>query len=54
VLDWNGFALVPTIHPSAILRMEPDDRDAALDAFVTDLETIAACGEEHRPDRHRT
>jgi DNA polymerase len=54
VLDWNGFALVPTIHPSAILRMETDDRDAALDAFVADLETIAAFGEEHRPDRHRT
>src|SRR6185437_15336750 len=29
VLDWAGLALVPTIHPSAILRLEPDERDAA-------------------------
>ena len=35
-------ALVPTIHPSAILRMEPDERDAALDAFVADLKVAAA------------
>ena len=26
-----------TIHPSAILRMEPDEKDAAFDAFVADL-----------------
>ena len=42
VLDWQGFALVPTIHPSAILRMEPEDRDAAMDAFVADLQVAAA------------
>ena len=42
VLDWAGLALVPTIHPSAILRMEPDERDAALDAFVADLKVAAA------------
>jgi DNA polymerase len=42
VLDWEGFALVPTIHPSAILRMEPDERDAAFDAFVADLKVAAA------------
>ena len=42
VLDWEGLALVPTIHPSAILRMEPDERDAALDAFVADLKVAAA------------
>jgi len=41
VLDWEGFALVPTIHPSAILRMEPDEKDAALDAFVADLQVAA-------------
>ena len=41
VLDWQGLALVPTIHPSAILRMEADERDAALGAFVADL-TVAA------------
>jgi DNA polymerase len=42
VLDWAGLALVPTIHPSAILRLDPDDRDAALAAFVADLEVAAA------------
>jgi DNA polymerase len=42
VLDWQGVALVPTIHPSAILRMEPAEKDAALDAFVADLEVAAA------------
>jgi DNA polymerase len=42
VLDWEGLTLVPTIHPSAILRMEPDERDAALDAFAADLEVAAA------------
>jgi uracil-DNA glycosylase len=42
VLDWEGYALVATIHPSAILRMDPGDRDAGLDALVADLEVIAA------------
>lgn len=42
VLDWEGYALVPTIHPSAILRMEPDERDDALQAFVADLAVAAA------------
>jgi uracil-DNA glycosylase len=42
VLDWAGLALVPTIHPSAILRMEADERDAALAAFVADLKVAAA------------
>lgn len=42
VVDWEGFALVPTIHPSAILRMEPDEKDAALDALVADLKVAAA------------
>ena len=42
VLEWAGVALVPTIHPSAILRMEPDERDAAFDAFVADLRVVAA------------
>ena len=42
VLDWEGLALVPTIHPSAILRMEPDERDAVLEAFVADLRVAAA------------
>ena len=42
VLDWKGSALVPTIHPSAILRMDPGDRDAAFDDFVADLRVAAA------------
>jgi DNA polymerase len=42
VLDWEGFALVPTIHPSAILRLDPGERDAAFDALVADLEVVAA------------
>jgi uracil-DNA glycosylase family protein len=42
VLDWEGSALVPTIHPSAILRMDPGDRDAAFDEFVADLCVAAA------------
>ena len=42
VLDWQGYALVPTIHPSAILRMEPDERDAGLDDLVADLRVVAA------------
>ena len=39
---WLDAELVPTIHPSAILRLEPDERDAALDAFVADLTVAAA------------
>jgi uracil-DNA glycosylase len=42
VLEWEGFALVPTIHPSAILRLEADERDAAFDALVADLTVVAA------------
>ena len=42
VLEWEGVALVPTIHPSAILRMEPEERDAAFDALVADLRVAAA------------
>jgi uracil-DNA glycosylase len=42
VLDWEGYALVPTVHPSAILRLDADERDAALDALVADLRVAAA------------
>jgi DNA polymerase len=42
VLDWEGFALVPTVHPSAILRLDPGDRHAAFDALVADLKVAAA------------
>ena len=34
MLKWEGFALVPTVHPSAILRLVPGERDAAFDALV--------------------
>jgi uracil-DNA glycosylase family protein len=30
-----------TVHPSSILRGDPDDREAALDALVKDLEKVA-------------
>ena len=33
---------VVTVHPSAILRTPPEDRDAAYAAFVADLEVAAA------------
>ncbi|MHC1557311.1 UdgX family uracil-DNA binding protein [Actinomycetospora sp. C-140] len=39
---WNDLTLVPTIHPSAILRADPDrgqDRDEMFAGFVTDLRT---------------
>ncbi|MGI5132022.1 UdgX family uracil-DNA binding protein [Pseudonocardia sp. CA-107938] len=39
--DWNGRQLVPTVHPSSILRGRPEQRDEALAAFVADLEVIA-------------
>ncbi len=41
VLEWAGVALVPTVHTSAILRLDPDDRDAAFDALVADLAVAA-------------
>src|SRR5919199_1884790 len=42
VLDWEGHALVPTVHPSAILRLDAEERDAAFDALVADLTVAAA------------
>ena len=42
VLEWEGVALVPTVHPSAILRLDPGERDAAFDALVADLKVVAA------------
>ena len=30
-----------TVHPSSILRGDPDDRDAAMEAFVEDLKKVA-------------
>lgn len=39
--DWEGHQLVPTIHPSAILRGSREERAAAMDAFVADLAVAA-------------
>jgi DNA polymerase len=41
VLEWEGYALVPTVHPSSILRGEPEQREAAFDALVADLRVVA-------------
>jgi len=38
---WNDLQLVPTIHPSAILRTPPAERDAAVAELVADLTTVA-------------
>jgi uracil-DNA glycosylase family protein len=45
VLAWEGHDLVPTVHPSSILRGEPAQREAAFEALVADLRVAAA----HRP-----
>jgi uracil-DNA glycosylase family protein len=36
--------VVATVHPSAILRGPPDDREKAFDAFVADLCVVAGLG----------
>jgi uracil-DNA glycosylase len=41
VLEWEGHRLVPTVHPSSILRGPPEARDDALDALVADLRVAA-------------
>jgi uracil-DNA glycosylase len=45
VLEWAGYDLVPTVHPSSVLRGEPEQREAAFDALVADLRVVA----ERRP-----
>ena len=35
-------AVTATVHPSSILRGEPEERDANFDAFVRDLEVVAS------------
>jgi uracil-DNA glycosylase family protein len=42
VLDWEGFRLVPTVHPSSVLRGPPETREEALAALVRDLGVAAA------------
>jgi uracil-DNA glycosylase len=34
--------VIATVHPSSILRGEPEDRQAAMDAFVADLRVVAS------------
>jgi len=41
VLEWEGHLLVPTVHPSSILRGPPESREEALSALVADLEVVA-------------
>ncbi|WP_308283315.1 UdgX family uracil-DNA binding protein [Pseudonocardia nigra] len=41
VLDWEGYQLVPTVHPSSILRGPAEKRAEAMDALVADLEVAA-------------
>jgi DNA polymerase len=41
VLDWEGFRLVPTVHPSSILRGPAEKRDEGLAALVRDLRVAA-------------
>ncbi len=38
---WHDLQLVPTVHPSAILRTPPPDRDAAMADLIADLTTVA-------------
>jgi uracil-DNA glycosylase family protein len=41
VLVWEGYQLVPTVHPSAILRGPPEAREEAMDALAADLTVVA-------------
>jgi uracil-DNA glycosylase family protein len=49
VLDLDGRAVVATIHPSAVLRVqEPADRDEQFGGFVADLRRAAEVEKERR------
>lgn len=37
---WGADAFVATIHPSSILRMDAEDRTAAIDGLVADLAVV--------------
>jgi hypothetical protein len=39
-----------TTHPSAILRAQDEDRQAAMEQFVADLQTVARWLRERRAD----
>jgi uracil-DNA glycosylase len=40
-LVWEGYRLVPTVHPSSILRGPPEAREEAMAALVADLTVVA-------------
>jgi len=45
VIDWEGGpGIVPTVHPSSILRAPDDRRAAAYDSLVADLRVVAREG----------
>jgi DNA polymerase len=45
VIDWQGGPrIVPTVHPSSILRAPDDRRAAAFDSLVADLRVVAREG----------
>jgi uracil-DNA glycosylase len=41
VVEWEGYRLVPTVHPSSILRGPPEAREESLAALVADLTVVA-------------
>ena len=41
VFERDGHRLTATVHPSSILRVPRDRRQAAYDAFVADLTSVA-------------
>ena len=38
----DGRRVLITLHPSALLRMEPEDKEAAWKAWLADLKKVAA------------
>jgi uracil-DNA glycosylase len=40
VFEWEGYRLVPTVHPSSILRGPPEAREDAMAALVADLQVV--------------
>jgi uracil-DNA glycosylase len=41
VMEWEGYRLVPTVHPSSILRGPPEAREESMAALVADLTVVA-------------
>jgi uracil-DNA glycosylase len=40
-VPWANKAFIATVHPSSILRGDPEEREAALAAFIADLKVVA-------------